>query len=88
MSLEWGFACDQCGEHTETIFNHGDDILRELFNNYDAIVAINAKTNLKVTWMAGQPYFDEFLDFVAKHRQHGMYLVDEYGQPAPIGEHF
>jgi hypothetical protein len=81
MSCAWGFHCEECGEHTDTAFNHGEARLTELVKNLDLIKSVNGLTYLCIDWESHQYLFAEFLEFAEKHRGHKTFkMVNEYGE--------
>lgn len=81
MSCEWGLDCEDCGERTEVVFNHGQDRLRELVKNVDVIKKVRDASFLTVCWITGDEHFDDFFLFAEKHRGHRTFtMVNEYGQ--------
>ena len=89
MSCDWGYRCKKDGAETETWFNHGETILRSIVECYPLIEQLQEKDKsgflevhiLGHAWVEG-----ELWDFLREHLEHGIELLNEYGESAPLKE--
>ena len=89
MSCDWGYRCKKDGAETETWFNHGEEILRDCVKAWPYIQKIQEVTQsyyIEVHIM-GYSYADtEVWKFLHEHYEHGIELLNEYGESAPLEE--
>ncbi len=89
MSCDWGYRCKQDGAETETWFNHGEAILRSIVKCYPLIKQLQEedKSRFIEVHILGHAWIEADLwDFLQEHLEHGIELLNEYGESAPLEE--
>lgn len=87
MSKYWGLGCIECDQHTDHIFNHGDDIIREYVRIRRAVDAVATRGMDIGLTIFGSTYGTlEFDTFLETHKGHTIVLHSEYGDTEPLEE--
>lgn len=90
MSTSWGYHCATCNVSTEHWWNHGDDQLRLIAQNWALIKPVYELTQTTM-WRIEIKVMDWYdnpdpLGFLAEHHDHQVLLENEYGDRRPIGQ--
>lgn len=85
MSCGWGYRCTVCNVDSPTDFNHGDEVLRKIYNSREMIrqlIALDWHIEVHFTWCDG----DDTFNFLADHEgsEHSICLVNEYTKTEPL----
>ena len=80
MSCDWGYYCTQCEVESETWFNHGENLLREIYAAWPHVRAIQEiNGDIEISIWRYQPW-----GFLAEHDGHPLMLASEYGDQEPL----
>jgi len=84
MSREVGAYCETCGEHSGTCYNHGEEIIREMYN---AVWWIR-QAGERCSWLEIRCIGDSegILGFLLAHEGHNLHTIDEYGHKEKLGD--
>jgi hypothetical protein len=94
LSKYWYLHCKQCDiDHAAGCdiaegFNHGQHILRAIYQLREHIVAINSQDQSDYLSVAVMGHYgtDHLWDFLKEHHDHELDLQSEYGDTEPIVE--
>jgi hypothetical protein len=82
MSTNWGYRCKSCDEESAYWFNHGQDALNEIVENWSHIVALEKSRWVEVDILRGRTA--EIINFLDEHAGHDLILASEYGDTEPL----
>jgi hypothetical protein len=81
VSTDWGFYCEQCDAESETWFNNGEDLLRQIYAAWPQVRAIQEITGHIDITVYG---YTAPWAFLRDHDGHLLALCDEYGGHEPL----
>jgi hypothetical protein len=87
MSKDWNFHCKTCDSEPVDFpgFNHGQDILRDIYKVRQHIYAIQLLNSVYISVeIVMTNYSADIWEFLHKHEGHEIELKSEYGDTEPI----